>query len=178
MNRLVLILSSLLLAVSTWAGDIIVRPGESLHDALRQAREWRRTNDARCAGGINIVLQGGQHLMSEPLLIRPEDSGTATSPTIIRGTDGAILCGDIPQQHTQLFPKEGMERLISFDAARRTVTIPIPVLPVAIGLYLPLELSTPIMVGGIIKWIVDKKKGASEGDAGKRQRDRRDFPGT
>ena len=43
----------------------------------------------------------------------------------------------------------------------------IPVLPVAIGLYLPLELSTPIMVGGIIKWIVDKKKGASEGDAGK-----------
>lgn len=33
----------------------------------------------------------------------------------------------------------------------------IPVLPVAIGLYLPLELSSPIMVGGIIRWFVDKK---------------------
>lgn len=126
MNRLVLFLPTLLLAVSTWAGDIVVRPGESLHDALRQAREWRRTNDARCAGGINIVLQGGQHQMSEPLLIRPEDSGTATSPTIIRGTDGAILCGDLPQQHTQLFPKEGMERLIGFDVTHRTITIPTP----------------------------------------------------
>ena len=33
----------------------------------------------------------------------------------------------------------------------------IPVLPVAIGLYLPLELTTTIMVGGIIRWAVDKK---------------------
>lgn len=33
----------------------------------------------------------------------------------------------------------------------------ISVLPVAIGLYLPLELSTTIMIGGIIRWFVDKK---------------------
>lgn len=33
----------------------------------------------------------------------------------------------------------------------------IPALPVAIGLYLPLHLSTPIMVGGIVRGIVDKK---------------------
>ncbi|MFD3158461.1 OPT family oligopeptide transporter [Haloimpatiens sp. FM7330] len=33
----------------------------------------------------------------------------------------------------------------------------IPVLPVAIGLYLPIHLSTPIMVGGLIKGILDKK---------------------
>lgn len=33
----------------------------------------------------------------------------------------------------------------------------ISVLPVAIGLYLPLELSTTIMVGGIIRWFVDRK---------------------
>jgi len=34
----------------------------------------------------------------------------------------------------------------------------IPALPVAIGLYLPIHLSTPIMVGGIIRGIVDKKE--------------------
>ena len=33
----------------------------------------------------------------------------------------------------------------------------IPILPVAIGLYLPLELSSTIMLGGIIRWFVDKK---------------------
>ena len=46
----------------------------------------------------------------------------------------------------------------------------ISVLPVAIGLYLPLELSSTIMIGGAIKWFVDKrskdankKKDASNG---------------
>lgn len=34
----------------------------------------------------------------------------------------------------------------------------IPVLPVAIGLYLPIQLSTCIMIGGIVRWIVEKKK--------------------
>jgi putative OPT family oligopeptide transporter len=34
----------------------------------------------------------------------------------------------------------------------------ISVLPVAIGLYLPLELSATIMIGGIIRWFVDKKR--------------------
>lgn len=38
----------------------------------------------------------------------------------------------------------------------------IPVLPFAIGLYLPIHLSTPMMVGGIVKLIVEKKKNASE----------------
>ena len=38
----------------------------------------------------------------------------------------------------------------------------IPVLPVAIGLYLPLELSSTIMIGGVIRWFVDKKKGKNK----------------
>ena len=38
----------------------------------------------------------------------------------------------------------------------------ISVLPVAIGLYLPLELSTTIMAGGVIRWYVDKKSSAKD----------------
>jgi len=34
----------------------------------------------------------------------------------------------------------------------------LPVLPIAIGLYLPIHLSTPIMIGGIIRGILDKKQ--------------------
>lgn len=38
----------------------------------------------------------------------------------------------------------------------------IPVLPVAIGLYLPLELSSTIMLGGVIRYFADKGKSESE----------------
>lgn len=38
----------------------------------------------------------------------------------------------------------------------------IPVLPVAIGLYLPLELSSTIMLGGVIRYFADKGKSEAE----------------
>ena len=33
----------------------------------------------------------------------------------------------------------------------------IPVLPFAVGLYLPIYLSTPIYVGGLIRWFIERK---------------------
>ncbi len=38
----------------------------------------------------------------------------------------------------------------------------IPVLPFAIGLYLPIHLSTPIILGGLVRYIIQKKKMLSE----------------
>lgn len=39
----------------------------------------------------------------------------------------------------------------------------LPVLPIAIGLYLPIYLSVPIFIGGIIRWFFERKKeGRSE----------------
>lgn len=38
----------------------------------------------------------------------------------------------------------------------------IPVLPVAVGLYLPIHLSTPIMAGGVLRFYMEKRKTASE----------------
>ena len=38
----------------------------------------------------------------------------------------------------------------------------IPVLPFAIGLYLPIYLSTPIMAGGLLRWFMEKRKYANE----------------
>ncbi len=43
----------------------------------------------------------------------------------------------------------------------------IPSLAVAIGLYLPLELSSTIMIGGLIRKIADKKFSAQQDEAGK-----------
>jgi len=111
-----------------FGGEIIVRESESIHDALRQAREWRRTNDPRCEGGITITLQEGRYYMSEPLFLRPEDSGTKESPLVIRGSGKhqSVICGDTRQKHTQLWPKEGMERMMAFNIETRTITIPTP----------------------------------------------------
>lgn len=44
----------------------------------------------------------------------------------------------------------------------------IPVLPFAVGLYLPIHLSTPIMAGGLIKLYIEKKKNISEEDRKKK----------
>ena len=123
------ILTILLLFVSfqAFSGEIIVSEGKSLHEALRQAREWRRTNDPRCEGGITITLQKGRYYMQEPLFLRPEDSGTKESPLVIRGigeNHTSVICGDARQRHTQLWPKEGMERMIDFNKEARTITIP------------------------------------------------------
>lgn len=38
----------------------------------------------------------------------------------------------------------------------------IPVLPVAIGLYLPIHLSTPMLLGGLVRWFVERRKYASD----------------
>jgi len=136
----------LLIAQHTLAGEIIVQEGESIHHALRQAREWRRTNDPRCEGGITIILQKGRYYMNEPLFLRPEDSGNKESPLVIRGsgTLKSFICGDPRQRHTQLWPlkeqvdslplskydnglpNKGMERIIDFNTTDRTITIPTP----------------------------------------------------
>ena len=38
----------------------------------------------------------------------------------------------------------------------------VPVLPFAIGLYLPVHLSVPMMIGGGVRWFVEKKKTGDE----------------
>ena len=72
-------------------------PLQTLHQALRLAREWRRLADPRISGGIHIYLSGGTYYLSEPLFIRPEDSGSEVSPTIIEGDDSAtaVLSGGL-----------------------------------------------------------------------------------
>ena len=125
------ILTILFLMMSglAFSGEIVVSEGESLHEALRQAREWRRTNDPRCEGGITIRIKAGRYYMNEPLFIRPEDSGTKESPLVIRGIGEkhtSVIYGDARQRHTQLWPKEGMERMIDFNKETRTITIPTP----------------------------------------------------
>ncbi|MBS1567209.1 MAG: hypothetical protein JST39_22690, partial [Bacteroidetes bacterium] len=63
-------------------------PMASLSMALRKAREWRRLHDASVQHGIHIILRGGLYRLDETVFIRPEDAGTADSPTWIEAAPG------------------------------------------------------------------------------------------
>ena len=93
------------------AGDIYVSPQgndkaagtrhfplQTLEQAIKKAREWRRLQSPEIAGGINIILEEGIYQPNKPLFIRPEDSGTSESPTIITAAPDArvILSGGVP----------------------------------------------------------------------------------
>ena len=59
------------------------QPLATLISALRKARELRRLNDPSVKGGIRIFMEHGFYKLDEPIILRPEDSGTAESPTTI-----------------------------------------------------------------------------------------------
>ncbi|WP_207535195.1 L-rhamnose mutarotase [Desertivirga arenae] len=71
------------------------KPLAHIDIALRKARELRRLADPSIAKGITIYLKSGLYQLEETLFIRPEDSGTPSSPTIIQSAseNKAILSG-------------------------------------------------------------------------------------
>ncbi|WP_265792684.1 L-rhamnose mutarotase [Pedobacter sp. MC2016-15] len=64
------------------------KPLADISFALRKARELRRTGDSSVTKGISIILREGLYQLQEPIVLRPEDAGTATSPTIISAAPG------------------------------------------------------------------------------------------
>ncbi len=52
--------------------------------------------------------------------------------------------------------------LVGVFIALMVEVLKIPVLPFAIGLYLPIYLSVPMMLGGALRWFLEKRKYASE----------------
>lgn len=75
----------------------IDHPKATLHGALRLAREKRRLKDTSIRHGVRIILKGGVYPLYETVRIRPEDAGTAESPTIIMAADKEqpILSGGV-----------------------------------------------------------------------------------
>ena len=97
----------LLFSIPTFAADIYVSPNGSdkndgtinkpyktIRIALRHARNLRRLEDKSVEGGVTIHLAPGTHYLYEPLYVRPEDSGTKDSPTIIKG-ENAVVSGGV-----------------------------------------------------------------------------------
>ncbi|UFH52689.1 L-rhamnose mutarotase [Spirosoma sp. KNUC1025] len=101
------------------------KPLASLQLALRKVRELRRLNDPSIAKGAYIYLKNGSYALSEPVFIRPEDSGTSASPTIIEAApnEKPILSGGVFIKNWQKLkgtvpglPKEAIRKVWVADA--------------------------------------------------------------
>ncbi|MDB5248897.1 MAG: L-rhamnose mutarotase [Segetibacter sp.] len=100
-------------------------PFASVHMAVRKARELRRLNDPSIAGGIRIIVENGNYQFEEALFIRPEDSGTETSPTTVDAVPGGstIFSGGVNVTNWQKatgkipgLPKEAIGKVWVTDA--------------------------------------------------------------
>lgn len=101
------------------------KPLASFQLALRKIRELRRLNDASISKGAHIYLQNGLYALNEPVFIRPEDSGTPTSPTIIEAApnEKPVLSGGVLIKNWQKLkgtvaglPKEAVGKVWVADA--------------------------------------------------------------
>jgi len=70
-------------------------PLKTVAAAFRMVREERRLLQVR--EPVHIILKGGEYVLDEPLFIRPEDSGTPGSPTIVEAAPGEepVLSGGV-----------------------------------------------------------------------------------
>ena len=101
------------------------KPLATVAMALRKVRELRRLNDSSVKNGIHIIVDKGIYRFEEPLFIRPEDAGTANSPTYIEAASGTkpIFSGGIEiknwhraSAHVPGLPKNAMEKIWVADA--------------------------------------------------------------
>lgn len=98
---------------------------------------------ALAIGGVLLLLDKAWGFGSEAI--------PAPQATLMKMIVEGVMNGNLPWSLVFI----GAFIAIAFEV------IGISALPVAIGLYLPLELSTTIMLGGIIRWIADKQKAKS-----------------
>jgi hypothetical protein len=73
------------------------QPMASLGMALRKARNLRRLHDPAAADGIRIILRDGIYPLKDTVRMRPEDSGTPASPTVIEAApnEKPVLSGGV-----------------------------------------------------------------------------------
>lgn len=98
-----------------------------------------------------IAIGGVLHLLNSAWGLGSQEL-TAPQATLMKMVVEGVMEGNLPW--TLVFCGIGIAAVVEI--------LGIPVLPFAVGLYLPIHLSTPIMVGGLIRLYIEKKKNISE----------------
>lgn len=88
-------------------------PLQTVAQAIKQAREWRRLKMPEAKDGIRIHLADGVYVQEKSLFLRPEDSGTADSPTFIEAEGSAVISGGLEIKGWRLLKDENSRLLQS-----------------------------------------------------------------
>ncbi len=103
-----------------------------------------------------------------PTEARP-DSLTAPQATLMESVALGVFAGNLPWP--MVFAGMGLGVLIiladQYQRARKS-SFRIPVLAVAVGLYLPFQLDSAIMLGGLIAWLVERHQQRGKAALGNR----------
>jgi len=101
------------------------------------------------------------------------DSLVAPQATLMQSVAEGVFQGNLPWNFISIGIAIGAV-VILFDRylKNKNSNFRAPVLAVAIGIYLPFELSSAIMLGGVLAWIIHRyQKKQSHGDAAKKSSD-------
>jgi len=95
------------------------------------------------------------------------NSLAAPQANLMASVASGVLGGQLPWDLIGLGAAIGVV-IISIDEWLRwqQATWRMPVLAVAVGIYLPLELSVPIAGGGLIAWLATRQSGPATGGSG------------
>jgi putative OPT family oligopeptide transporter len=118
---------------------------------------WQKTDTESGPAGKYLVDDAGQAVyLVDPGINgnyakRPDGTDVQKYPTPKATLMSYIIKGVLSQKMPWGLVLLGVMIAISLEMAS------IPALPFAVGVYLPLSSTSPIFIGGLIRWLVDKK---------------------
>jgi len=131
--------------------------GPQARDDRAQYRVWHKTDDAGGPAGKYLVNERGEAVW----LVDPGINGAHTKRpdgTEVRKFDAPkatlvsyIIKGILDQKLPWALVLLGVMIAVTLQLSF------VPALAFAVGVYLPLSASTPILVGGLIRWMVDRR---------------------
>ena len=132
--------------------------GVQARDDARSYRVWHKTDDAGAPAGRYLVDDAGKAVW----LVDPGINGTHT-----RRPDGSeVRKFDAPKATLMSYIIKGiLDRKLPWGLVLFGVMIAVvlemanvPSLAFAVGVYLPLSSSSPIFIGGLVRWLVDRAR--------------------
>jgi putative OPT family oligopeptide transporter len=95
----------------------------------------------------------------------------APQATLMASVSRGMFGGELPWGMVGIGAAIGAAIIITDEILKaRKANFRTPVLAAAVGIYLPLELTVPIFLGGLLSWIVEKTTGMTRADADAKER--------
>jgi len=114
---------------------------------------------------LNLLL--GAYGLGAPTADQP-NALAAPQATLMASVADGVFGGGLPWGMVLSGSLIGVALIVADEIQRRRgASFRVPVLAVAVGLYLPLELSVPIFIGGLLAYAVERKSGGEKRAAGR-----------